>query len=267
MKTEHEQVKLHKAASAWCMQKDAPPKHRLIPRKTQGILNKLTQDQFEVLRAKLLELEIDTAELLSTIIQLIYNKAVQEPLYRSTYARLCRSLSDRFPELEWETEEQKEPATFLGLLLELCQAEFAKFRGMHHNGATTTFTSEQRRQMLGNIDFFGELFNSGVLSGADIQDCMQSLLDPVLPTEYELEIACRLFSTIGRRIDNARNAQFVNESFARIAALIQTPGISTRSRFMLQDLIELRVNHWLHVSMRVTMIAKDLPRGASEKRP
>ena len=50
--------------------------------------------------------------------------------------------------------------------------------------------------------------------------------------------------TCGRILDSAKARQLMDQYFDRIQALINNPDMPTRIRFLLQDVVELRKNHW-----------------------
>lgn len=58
-------------------------------KKLRAILNKLTPEKFETLSGQVKELEIDNTERLCAVIDLIFEKAISEQAFSTTYARLC----------------------------------------------------------------------------------------------------------------------------------------------------------------------------------
>ena len=68
-----------------------------------------------------------------------------------------------------------------------------------------TQQTKQRRRMLGNIRFIGELFKLGMLTENIMHSCVKVLLQK--NTEEALECLCRLLSTIGSQLDPKSNQQ------------------------------------------------------------
>lgn len=62
-------------------------------RKIRGILNKLTIEKCDVLINQVKELSFETKDDLQSIVNLIFEKAVDEPLYCNAYALFCKQLS------------------------------------------------------------------------------------------------------------------------------------------------------------------------------
>lgn len=57
------------------------------------MLNKLTPQKFETLVGQVRDLDIDTAERLQGVIDLVFEKAVDEPNFSVAYALMCRELA------------------------------------------------------------------------------------------------------------------------------------------------------------------------------
>ena len=89
----------------------------------RGILNKITPSKFDKLLESIKSLNIDTEDRLAGVIKLFFEKAVDEPIFSSTYAKMCLALSSK--EVVSAANE-KETTTFRKLLLTRCQKEFEK---------------------------------------------------------------------------------------------------------------------------------------------
>ena len=86
-------------------------------------MNKLTPSKFEKLLNKIKSLDINTEERLCGVIKLFFEKAVDEPVFSSTYAKMCYDLSSK--EVPSEANPS-ETTNFRKLLLNRCQREFEK---------------------------------------------------------------------------------------------------------------------------------------------
>ena len=117
-------------------------------RKFRAILNKLTPQKFQTLAEQAVRLTIDTEERLKGVIDIIFTKvwegqllheiycvgalwsnffilqALEEPMYSSAYANLCRVLSP--VKVEWTQDRKTKFTTFRRVLLTKCQQEFEK---------------------------------------------------------------------------------------------------------------------------------------------
>lgn len=274
----NEDVKLNEAKSAWKPQmlvsdQDIPEdqkKSAELLKQFRSILNKITPENFPTLIQQLKVLKIDSVDVLDSCISLVFEKAIMEPSYGASYATLCKEVADVFVvPLDDKNSEQK--AVFKKRLITQCQLEFEK----HRNNEIVKNNSERlkeiedeedatkkeelkanfelesfkiRRRAVGTVHFIGELYKIEMLTSRIMQSCVSHLLDPTMCSEETLECLCKLLTTIGKRLEklDARKVD-LSDCFATLARLAdkQNPiGISSRIRFMIQDLIELRLNHW-----------------------
>jgi len=59
----------------------------------RSILNKLTPQKFNQLMKQVTDLTIDTEERLKGVIDLVFEKAVDEPSFSAAYGNMCRCLA------------------------------------------------------------------------------------------------------------------------------------------------------------------------------
>lgn len=96
-----EDVKLHEAENAWRPARlnkgeiptDEDKKTEELYKKVRGVLNKLTPQKFETLLSQIKSLHIDTVERLQGVIDLVFEKAVDEPNFSVAYALMCKELA------------------------------------------------------------------------------------------------------------------------------------------------------------------------------
>ena len=108
-----EEVKLNKAENAWKPsvkdpKKAVDPKESEMDelrRKALGILNKLTLQKFETLAQRFQELPIDSYQKLAACMELVFEKAVNEPLFSVAYAKMCQKLQKKKVPDELKPEE------------------------------------------------------------------------------------------------------------------------------------------------------------------
>lgn len=62
-------------------------------RKVRSILNKLTPQKFNQLMKQITDLTIDTEERLKGVIDLVFEKAIDEPNFSVAYGNMCRCLA------------------------------------------------------------------------------------------------------------------------------------------------------------------------------
>lgn len=271
----NDDVQLSKAEKAWkpSMKKvtrvrgeepedDEPEqaKTRELFKRLRSILNKLTPQKFQELMKQVTELTIDTEERLKGAIDLIFEKAISEPNFSVAYANMCRCLMG----LKVPTSDK--PGVFVNfrkLLLNRCQKEFEKDQDDDEifekkqkeleaakDDERERFRVEleeardkARRRSLGNIKFIGELFKLKMLTEPIMHDCVVKLLKN--HDEESLECLCRLLSTIGKDLDFEKAKPRMDQYFNQMDKIIKERKTSSRIRFMLQDVLDLRKSNWV----------------------
>ncbi|XP_074544288.1 eukaryotic translation initiation factor 4 gamma 1a isoform X2 [Halichoeres trimaculatus] len=229
-------------------------------KRLRSILNKLTPQKFQELMKQVTDLMIDTEERLKGAIDLIFEKAISEPNFSVAYANMCRCLMG----LKVPTSDKPgQTVNFRKLLLNRCQKEFEKdqdddeiFEKKQKEMEAAKEDERERmrveleeakdkarRRSLGNIKFIGELFKLKMLTEAIMHDCVVKLLKN--HDEESLECLCRLLSTIGKDLDFEKAKPRMDQYFNQMDKIIKERKTSSRIRFMLQDVIDLRKNNWV----------------------
>ncbi|XP_037695100.1 eukaryotic translation initiation factor 4 gamma 1 isoform X2 [Choloepus didactylus] len=269
-----EDIKLNKAEKAWkpSSKRTAADKDRGeedadgsktqdLFRRVRSILNKLTPQMFQQLMKQVTQLAIDTEERLKGVIDLIFEKAISEPNFSVAYANMCRCLMAlKVP----TTEKPTMTVNFRKLLLNRCQKEFEKDKDddevfeKKQKEMDEAATAEERgrlkeeleeardiarRRSLGNIKFIGELFKLKMLTEAIMHDCVVKLLKN--HDEESLECLCRLLTTIGKDLDFEKAKPRMDQYFNQMEKIIKEKKTSSRIRFMLQDVLDLRRSNWV----------------------
>ncbi|XP_026138793.1 eukaryotic translation initiation factor 4 gamma 1-like isoform X3 [Carassius auratus] len=230
-------------------------------RRVRSVLNKLTPQMFQQLMKQVTELSIDTEERLKGVIDLIFEKAISEPNFSVAYANMCRCLMG----LKVPTSDKPGvTVNFRKLLLNRCQKEFEKDKDddvifeqkqkeldaateeeerQRLNEELVDAKDKARRRSLGNIKFIGELFKLKMLTEPIMHDCIVKLLKN--HDEESLECLCRLLSTIGKDLDFEKAKPRMDQYFHQMEKIIKEKKTSSRIRFMLQDVLDLRKNNWV----------------------
>ncbi|XP_061639179.1 eukaryotic translation initiation factor 4 gamma 1-like isoform X4 [Phyllopteryx taeniolatus] len=273
----NEDVKLNKAEKAWkpsvkkavygfagekAVENDPDQlKTQELFKKVRSILNKLTPQKFQQLMKQVSELTIDTEERLKGVIDLTFEKAISEPDFSVAYANMCRCVMGLKVQA---TNKPGDTVNFRKLLLNRCQNEFEKdkndneiFEKKQRELEAAEGDEEKqrliedlevsknkaRRRSLGNIKFIGELFKLKMLTEVIMHDCIVKLLKN--HDEESLECLCRLLSTIGKDLDFEKAKHFMDQYFNQMEKVIKEKKTSSRIRFMLQDVMDLRRNNWM----------------------
>ena len=288
---------LVKSESAWTPHNQQKKKNEdmleVTSRQVKGLLNKLTVEKFDVVSDQILNIGIVDKQILSAVISIIFEKALDEPNFGSMYASLCIKLTNELVKVQPWTGEAGQSNSFRRALITNCQQEFQKnAKWTEEDGLSSKDRSSRRkalesltpeeklkfaeeeyeraklkRRVLGNIRFVGELFIKGMIGEKIMHQCVIQLLANVLePEEEDIESLCKLLTTIGARIDHDISRPQMDNYFARINDVANNKKLSSRIRFMLMDLIDLRKNGWkLRVEIAVPKTIAEIHKEAERK--
>ncbi|CAH3173902.1 unnamed protein product, partial [Porites evermanni] len=266
----HQQFRLKRTENRWRRQgeiaktgSEEEQKTEELLRKVRSILNKLTPQKFQTLTQQIIDLDIDTPERLEDATDLIFEKAIDEAAFSVAYANMCRCLVPK--KVVVEKEGVKKDISFRKILLNRCQKEFEKEKSVEkriheklEHLSKEGLTEEEleakkkellneehqaKRRTLGNIRFIGELFKLKMLTESVMHDCVVKLLKS--NDEESFECLCKLLFTIGKDLDHAKAKPRVDQYFTQINKIIQARITSSRVRFMMQDVVDLRDNGWV----------------------
>ncbi|XP_032579699.1 eukaryotic translation initiation factor 4 gamma 3 isoform X1 [Drosophila sechellia] len=260
--------------------KSALEKDELV-RRVRGILNKLTPERFDTLVEEIIKLKIDTPDKVDEVIVLVFEKAIDEPNFSVSYARLCQRLAAEVKVIDerMESEIKSNSAHFRNALLDKTEQEFTqnvsqstakekklqpivdkikKCTDANEKAELEAFLEEEerkiRRRSGGTVRFIGELFKISMLTGKIIYSCIDTLLNP--HSEDMLECLCKLLTTVGAKFEKTpvnskepSRCYSLEKSITRMQAIASKTDkdggkVSSRVRFMLQDVIDLRKNKW-----------------------
>ncbi|XP_070759420.1 eukaryotic translation initiation factor 4 gamma 3-like [Enoplosus armatus] len=265
----NDEIQLKKSENAWKpgMKREGPAedpemiKTQDLFRKVRSILNKLTPQKFNQLMKQVTDLTIDTEERLKGVIDLVFEKAIDEPSFSVAYGNMCRCLATLKVPM---TDKPNSTVNFRKLLLNRCQKEFEKDkvddvvfeRKQKELDSAASATERERlqeeleedkdkarRRSIGNIKFIGELFKLKMLTEAIMHDCVVKLLKN--HDEESLECLCRLLTTIGKDLDFEKAKPRMDQYFNQMEKIVKERKTSSRIRFMLQDIIDLRLHNWV----------------------
>lgn len=99
-----------------------------LVRRVRGILNKLTPERFDTLVEEIIKLKIDTPDKMDEVIVLVFEKAIDEPNFSVSYARLCHRLISEVKARDerMESGTKSNLAHFRNALLDKTEREFTQ---------------------------------------------------------------------------------------------------------------------------------------------
>merc|ERR1711967_90533 len=100
------------------------------------------------------------------------------------------------------------------------------------------------------MKFVGQLFRVSLLRESITHHCVQELFGGTDDLDEEkLQRLCTLLTTIGRQLEEAstgkkKYATAMKRYIKELKALADDMRLSSRIRFMIRDLLEMRMNNW-----------------------
>lgn len=234
------EVKLNEAENAWkpsFLQKPQPNNNDNtveLYKQVRLILNKLTAKNFGILSEQFQKLPIDTKEKLVEVINLVFNKAVNEPNFSEGYAKLSQYLSHCSKQFDSSSTER---AYFKRTLINKCQVEFEqhvanknttdaalaplieKLKAYEKLGDSNGINeikaqiaeeeSTLRRRLVSTVRFIGELYKLDMLTTNIMNICINTLVREATPNHgsskqgnEKLECLCKLLTTVGGKLEH-----------------------------------------------------------------
>ncbi|CAI2010138.1 hypothetical protein SEUBUCD646_0G04140 [Saccharomyces eubayanus] len=242
-----------------------------VERKMKSLLNKLTLEMFDTISSEILAIANisvweTNGETLKAVIEQIFLKACDEPHWSSMYAQLCgKVVKELNPDISDETNEGKTgPKLVLHYLVARCHAEFDK--GWTDKLPTKEdgtplepemmseeyyATASAKRRGLGLVRFIGFLYRLNLLTGKMMFECFRRLMKDLTdsPSEETLESVVELLNTVGEQFETdsfrtgqatLEGSQLLDSLFGILDNIIETAEISSRIKFKLIDIKELR---------------------------
>lgn len=249
----------------------------MVQRKVKAALNKMTPEKFDKIADQILTIAAQSKDeadgrTLRQVIQLTFEKATDEAHWASMYAKFCkRMLETMSPDIKDESILDKNGNVVSGgnlfrkYLLNRCQEEFERGwqvnlpdkpegeQGDEQKTEEAAMLSDEyyiaaaaKRRGLGLVQFIGELYKLGMLTERIMHECVKKLVDYTgIPDEAEIESLTKLLKTIGGNLDSTEKGHpMMDVYFQRIQAMVDTPDLPSRLRFMLMDIIDLRKKNW-----------------------
>lgn len=273
-------VKLHTTENAWkpdvgAKKEDALDEETMtnaLLKNFRGLLNKITPQKYDVIEGKIKELVIDTEDRLEKVLNLVFDKAVDEPNFCKQYAHLCQHLGSRHVTkiVVKDGVETEEKVEFRRLLIQKCQSEFERdiYEGIdvenRQEDIDECLNEEKKRALaheldeekrrarqksLGNMKLIGELYRLQMLKAVIMVNCIHKLISEI--EDDNLECLCTLLRTIGQQLEietQDKQPEVLAKYFQRLNAIVTSPelgkGISARVKCLIKDILDLKKNNW-----------------------
>jgi MIF4G domain len=187
-------------------------------------------------------------DLIKMTMSIVVEKAMSEPHFAELYARLSVRLAAIHK-------------TFKRIVLYLCQEQFELTGKLDEAAsvdcASVAETTRNKKKSIGLMKFIGELFVMNLIKSSIMISCCERLLCPT--DEEKLESFCKLMTTIGKKLqeENREGETECRDLWNRLYCLAGKVPLdytgpcptapSTRIKFLLQALVELKENNWVQI--------------------
>lgn len=219
-----------------------PETNEEIMAKSRLILNKVSWTSMQKMTEQFYETaQIETNEdVRKSVIHLLIVKSQIEHHFGPLYAHMCGTISKRFKPFKKE-------------LLTQCQDEFETDTADKIAEATKGTTDKEaiqyqtlliRKGYLGHMKFLGELYKHDVVKLNVMMHCLDELLKEN-ENDDAVECFAELMTTMGHKLDGHARQNNKPFDWERVVALRKSGKISNRTKFLLQDLLDLKDNGWV----------------------
>lgn len=256
----NQEVKLRTAEQPWKPEflgkrSEAKP----VDKKARLLLNKLTPTNAETITQDFLQLLISSAEKSKVIVEILFQKAISEPMYVGEYALLISELR----EITVQNAPDQRTIKFLALMLEACQSFFETQQSelevfdRRREEIHKLDDEERKRQMLddlddeillvrkkglGNIKLIGALFSHDFLKAEIVELCIDVLLEA--GDDVSLEYLCALLKSTGKTFEASPKFKKKFDSKMTTLSDITKGKVRPRTKFLILDVLECRANGW-----------------------
>lgn len=200
------------------------------------ILNKISEKNFENQCEKLMNLEVKNKKHLDDFVEVVFIKAIREQAFAKIYAKLCRRLVGCYVE-EPEKDETKK-IYFRDLLITRCQNMFERSTSMKDEFADQEELFKFKDNILGCMNFIGELYNHELLTDKIIFTCFY-MLNRKLQYKYmyTADCMCALFEAAGNRFFS-KSPDLAHKCYQYMDNLIKIPDLPNKDKFAVMDVLD-----------------------------
>ncbi|KAJ7159712.1 armadillo-type protein, partial [Mycena filopes] len=237
-----------------------PPRRLRVPihpgeltrRNATSLLNKLAEANFDTISGQIIALvnqsaAKDDSGKISMVSQTCLHAAVAQTLRVDLYARLCRVVLEQSSTLLHgsgpRTSEGKTMAAGEAFIYYLLNPLYRRVE----TGCPSRDSSDTSKgRYLVNVKFLADLFLEDMVTKAKMHECIGELLSAgTFASQIDLEALCVILKTSGSWLDAPAARVQMDIYFERIEELKQSTLILARTRFMLQDICDLRTRGWI----------------------
>lgn len=239
-------------------------------RNVRILLNKLAKENFARIADTLLNNFKYNGEILQELTRILLNKCIKESNYIEVYMTLVDQLLHKFrmPTKTKPLSQGQIALDFRRMVLEQCQTIFEHqeseefLKDLPGDLDEEEKKLKRKQRVSGNTKLIGQLFIRGVAGEKIVMKCFEKFLNP--DTEDNVENACHLLLTIGKRLYECYafdaklttskkrpkiktkiiSKEYFDDCIDKLVSYKQLDKMSSRIKFMIQDVTEARDQEW-----------------------
>lgn len=238
--------KLVRGDNAWKSSNDLDEDEQTM-KKIKSILNKLTNENFNVLVENLMSFKLNE-NLIKKVVNEIFQKAIMEPFFSKLYSKLCCCFGNF--NISFKNQILLRSTTELSNstnddIYEENRTKIIKIRSSDDISTSeqNMLVAEEEYKMkmkkillLGNVTFVGDLYNINMLNEDVIHNYIQMFFNNIC--DDNIECMCKMFQISGYKLRN------ISTYMEKMEILSNDKNIKPRMRFMMKDILDLKKNNW-----------------------
>lgn len=216
----------------------------------RNLLTILTSENIEMIVYEAKLLEIKTADSLEKCVDVIFESAVSNDCQR-IFADFCTKVL--LPSVHVCQETQK-MITFKEQIFEKAKKEVENFLeqetlNIYGQSSEGISCHKKLRRPIALFRFIGELLKIDFLEPTFVRQCISLMLDEAFCNESTLETLCALLKIAGKKLEVSDNTEInLSDDFKLLDIRKSSTSINPHTRFMIEEVIQMRSNRWEPVS-------------------
>jgi len=198
----------------------------------RGILNKISESNFSDMMKQMFELDITTIGQLEILVDLIFKKALGEPVFSSTYSLLCA----KFLPVYIIVDSNK--VQFRTIFMNKCQMMFDECIKIKSEEDIKESKFMNKKEMVGLMSFIGSLYNESLISNSIIYRCLLSLIKKSDNRDISsVECLCSFVANISKKFRISCPNDF-EKILDLIKVIKNSKNIHMKDKFAIMDVLD-----------------------------
>ena len=228
---------LPSSTNAWSVQSKCVDADESFIKEMRGILNKITPQKYvEIICKTDLGHIYTSAERMTAVVKLIFDKALQEPSYAHLYVELSKDILSfaSLPEKGLEFRRQ---------IIQQAQHEF-EIASQSVDCSSTNAKTYKRQAS--NMRFIGELYIADIINSNTVVFICGTLLhvnEATRPTSSEIELLAAIMPLVGKKLKKEEGS-FLDTVPVHLKRAMETSQYPPRIRFLIMDILDAHLDNW-----------------------